>query len=409
MPIRWLSRGAALLAGIIVWLGVAGLPRAQAQSLLDFTPAERRAIASHGPWPPPAAHDPGNARPGGARPSRSASGCSSSRACRPTAGCRARAAIDPNWPLPTASRVRSAARCSTATRRRCGTRCTSAGTAGTARPTACGRKRSGRSSTRARWRPVPRICDARSPPTPNSTAATGGCSAAPRPAMTTRRCWWTRPRRSAPLSARWCRAARRSTTFATRWRAAMRRPRHATRSTRSAACASSSARAAATCATWARCSPTASSPTPGCRSSCGPAWWTRGATTASSRCARAATTCFGLQRCARPARGNQDAPRGSAAPQLRRVQGAQPAQRGRHRALHARRQLATLDDVVRHYSELNLDRLHADGEQILRPLKLSDAERADLVAFLRTLSDPRARAWRLDVDRSICSASKAER
>jgi cytochrome c peroxidase len=57
-------------------------------------------------------------------------------------------------------------------------------------------------------------------------------------------------------------------------------------------------------------------------------------------------------------------------------------------------QLATLDDVVRHYSELNLDRLHADGERILEPLHLSAAEQADLVAFLRTLSDPQAAAWR---------------
>ncbi|MFM8898916.1 MAG: cytochrome-c peroxidase [Burkholderiales bacterium] len=57
-------------------------------------------------------------------------------------------------------------------------------------------------------------------------------------------------------------------------------------------------------------------------------------------------------------------------------------------------QLATLEAVVRHYSELNLDRLHADGEQILRPLKLSEAEVADLVAFLRTLSDPKARQWK---------------
>jgi cytochrome c peroxidase len=57
-------------------------------------------------------------------------------------------------------------------------------------------------------------------------------------------------------------------------------------------------------------------------------------------------------------------------------------------------QLATLDDVVRHYSELDLDRLHADGEQILKPLKLNDGERADLVAFLRSLTDPKATAWR---------------
>ena len=48
---------------------------------------------------------------------------------------------------------------------------------------------------------------------------------------------------------------------------------------------------------------------------------------------------------------------------------------------------ATLADVVRHYSELDEDRLHADGEKILRPLKLSPQESADLVAFLETLSE----------------------
>jgi cytochrome c peroxidase len=57
-------------------------------------------------------------------------------------------------------------------------------------------------------------------------------------------------------------------------------------------------------------------------------------------------------------------------------------------------QLATLDDVVNHYSELNLDRLHADGEQILTPLHLNEDERSDLVAFLRTLNDPGATSWR---------------
>jgi cytochrome c peroxidase len=48
--------------------------------------------------------------------------------------------------------------------------------------------------------------------------------------------------------------------------------------------------------------------------------------------------------------------------------------------------LATLQDVVRHYSELNEERLHADGERILRPLKLDAGQRADLEAFLRSLS-----------------------
>jgi cytochrome c peroxidase len=48
--------------------------------------------------------------------------------------------------------------------------------------------------------------------------------------------------------------------------------------------------------------------------------------------------------------------------------------------------LATLQDVVQHYSELNEERLHADGERILRPLKLNAGKRADLEAFLRSLS-----------------------
>jgi cytochrome c peroxidase len=48
--------------------------------------------------------------------------------------------------------------------------------------------------------------------------------------------------------------------------------------------------------------------------------------------------------------------------------------------------LATLSDVVRFYSELNEERLHADGEKILRPLKLSEQESEDLVAFLQSLT-----------------------
>lgn len=49
--------------------------------------------------------------------------------------------------------------------------------------------------------------------------------------------------------------------------------------------------------------------------------------------------------------------------------------------------LATLEAAVNHYSELPEDRLHTDGERILRPLKLSDQQAADLAAFLRSLSD----------------------
>ncbi len=48
--------------------------------------------------------------------------------------------------------------------------------------------------------------------------------------------------------------------------------------------------------------------------------------------------------------------------------------------------LATLEDVVRHYSEIDVERLHADGTRVLAPLHLNDREVKDLVAFLESLS-----------------------
>jgi cytochrome c peroxidase len=48
---------------------------------------------------------------------------------------------------------------------------------------------------------------------------------------------------------------------------------------------------------------------------------------------------------------------------------------------------ATLADVVRHYSDISPDRLHSDGEAILKPLRLPAADAADLVAFLESLSE----------------------
>ncbi|MGH7331590.1 MAG: cytochrome-c peroxidase [Candidatus Rokuibacteriota bacterium] len=50
--------------------------------------------------------------------------------------------------------------------------------------------------------------------------------------------------------------------------------------------------------------------------------------------------------------------------------------------------LPTLRAVVQHYSELDEERLHADGVRVLQPLRLTPAEVDDLVAFLDTLSDP---------------------
>ncbi|MFZ1103460.1 MAG: cytochrome c peroxidase [Hyphomicrobiaceae bacterium] len=48
--------------------------------------------------------------------------------------------------------------------------------------------------------------------------------------------------------------------------------------------------------------------------------------------------------------------------------------------------LATLADVVRYYSEVDEDRLHGlPGQSLIRPLRLTLQEQADLVAFLKTL------------------------
>jgi len=51
---------------------------------------------------------------------------------------------------------------------------------------------------------------------------------------------------------------------------------------------------------------------------------------------------------------------------------------------------ATLREAVRHYSELDMERIHTHGEQLLRPLKLTAGEIDDLVAFLASLTDPAA-------------------
>lgn len=46
----------------------------------------------------------------------------------------------------------------------------------------------------------------------------------------------------------------------------------------------------------------------------------------------------------------------------------------------------TLQAVVEHYADINMERLHTDGEAILAPMDLSDRQKADLVAFLESLS-----------------------
>ena len=49
--------------------------------------------------------------------------------------------------------------------------------------------------------------------------------------------------------------------------------------------------------------------------------------------------------------------------------------------------LESLRDVVLHYSELDEERLHSDGEKILQPLNLNPTEIDDLINFLQSLSE----------------------
>lgn len=72
-------------------------------------------------------------------------------------------------------------------------------------------------------------------------------------------------------------------------------------------------------------------------------------------------------------------------------------------------QKPNLASVVQHYSELNLERLHADGERILEPLHLSEQEADDLITFLASLDDPRARAWRQPPLDDTCARSAGRR
>lgn len=48
--------------------------------------------------------------------------------------------------------------------------------------------------------------------------------------------------------------------------------------------------------------------------------------------------------------------------------------------------LSSLEEVAEHYSNIDMERLHADGEALLKPLNLSETELQDLVSFLKTLS-----------------------
>jgi cytochrome c peroxidase len=51
--------------------------------------------------------------------------------------------------------------------------------------------------------------------------------------------------------------------------------------------------------------------------------------------------------------------------------------------------MGSLREVVQYYNTINVERLHADGESILKPLGLSEREVTDLVVFLESLTNHR--------------------
>lgn len=50
--------------------------------------------------------------------------------------------------------------------------------------------------------------------------------------------------------------------------------------------------------------------------------------------------------------------------------------------------LSSLKEVAEHYSNIDMERLHADGEALLKPLNLNDGEINDLLQFMKSLSAP---------------------
>ena len=49
-------------------------------------------------------------------------------------------------------------------------------------------------------------------------------------------------------------------------------------------------------------------------------------------------------------------------------------------------EILSIADIVRHYSELDTERLQGRAEGRLKPLKLTAAEQTDLVVFLESLT-----------------------
>ena len=137
-----------------------GLLRSQL-SQMQLSRKKRRSILQHGPWPPPAARDPEQPRVG--KPEAIAFGEKLFFEPRLSGtGLGAVRHLPRSLPrIPgRARRAPSACRKSIATRPASSTRASTAGSAGTAATTACGRRASGRCSTRARWTRAQRACGA---------------------------------------------------------------------------------------------------------------------------------------------------------------------------------------------------------------------------------------------------------
>jgi cytochrome c peroxidase len=253
--------------------------------------------------------------------------------------------------------------------------------AGTAPPTACGRRRCARCRTRANWPADPGTCAAWLAGDADLACRWRRSFGAPPPADDERAAGADRPRRWAPSSAAWCRRRRRSTAFATRWRAA---------TGGGGPLPGGGQRGLQLFVGRGRCQLCHAGPrfSNGEFADIGAGFFVRPGVVDPGRHG-------GIQAC------------WAAAPQPA-VAACRRARRAGLKTRHVQLQhrnfgefkVPSLRNVAQTAPylhdgqwprwpggaallELNLDRLHADGERILEPLQLTPAEAADLLAFLR--------------------------
>ena len=352
---------------------------------VDFSAEERARIVSHGPWPPPRSADAGNRVDG--RPEAIELGrrlffdqrlsASGQMAC---ASCH-----DPQRGFQDGRRFSRHGRNTIEPARRGAAALVPLGRRGRL---AVGRVAAALDGTATRSRPRRSACWRCSNATAASTCATAELFGAPM--QKTSRCSSTSPRRWPRIRPRWSRRARRSMTSAMRCRAATRWPRRATRP--------AAQRGLKLFVGAGRCFFCHAGPafTNGEFADIGRPFFTAGGADPGR--------WGGLQQLLASPYNRlgafSDAPPATMRARSRRGMSCmEPRHYGEFKVPGLRGLVATapyfhdgsaatIEDVVRHYTELDESRLHADGARLLQALKLTPPQVADLAAFLRRSARP---------------------